>query len=120
MIRNIAKFYSVLFIGFILMVIIGVILHNRRMHDHVDVREIGQLRGVLVKIKAERSSAFGKLKDDRKVFIFDSDNYNYAPYALNKFLEVGDSIVKNQQSDTLYIYRNQDMYYFILGKSIEK
>lgn len=120
MIRNIGKFYSLLFIGFILMVTIGIILHNRKMNDHIDIRNIAHLKGVLVRVQSERSSAFGKLKDGKKIFFFDSDNYSYTPYALNKFLEVGDSIVKNEQSDTLYIYRDEKKYYFVLGKTIGK
>ncbi len=116
--KNIGKFYGLLTIGFILMVFIGVILHNRKMHEYIDVREIDQLNGILIKIQAERSSAFCKLEDGRKIFIFDSDNLNYTPYALNKFLKVGDSIVKNRQSDTLYIYRDNYKYVFILGEII--
>jgi hypothetical protein len=120
MIHSVGAFYGLLFIGFVLIVTIGIVHHNRKMNDHIDIRNIPHLNGVLVRVQSERSSAFGKLKDGRKIFLFDSDNYSYMPYALNKFLEVGDSIVKNEKSDTLYIYRNQSLYYFLLGESIEK
>lgn len=105
MTRNIGRLYVVLVSSFILMVIIGVSLYNRKMHYHVDARHMNHITGVIGKIQDERSSAFVRLKDGRRIFFFDSDNYNYSPFALNKFLKVGDSIVKADQSDTLFIFR---------------
>lgn len=116
--NNIGKFYGLLIIGFIIMVAIGIILQNKKINNYEDIREINYLTGVLVKIQAERSSAFGHLSNGRKIFFFDSENYNYVPYALNKFLKVGDSIVKHSQSDTLFVYRGTNKYYFLSGKSI--
>lgn len=118
--NNIGKFYGVLIVGFILMVIIGIIYNNRKMDDHIDIRYIDSITGVLIGIDPERGSAFGKLKDGRDIFIFDSDNFDYGPYSIERFIMVGDSIVKPLLSDTLYIYREKKRYYFILGKDIGK
>ncbi|WP_088655691.1 hypothetical protein [Geofilum rhodophaeum] len=116
--NKVGKFYGLLLMGFIIMVIIGIVLHNSKMSNHIDIRNLNSLNGVVVKVKADRSSAFGELQDGRRVFFFDSDNYNYKPYSLCKFLNIGDSIIKHNQSDTLYIYRDEKEYYFVLGKSI--
>lgn len=47
-----------------------------------------------------------------------AENYNYAPKHLFKFLQENDSIYKPRNTDTLYIYRNKEEFYFILQKRI--
>jgi hypothetical protein len=47
-----------------------------------------------------------------------SRNYNYKTFELCYFLEVNDSISKKKNSDTLFIFRRTQEYYFILGKEI--
>ena len=116
--ENIGKFYFSLFVGFILVVMIAVISHKKKMRNHINIKKTKEINGVLIKVSTNRSSAYCVLKDGRKVFIFDSDNLNYEPYALNKFLKKGDSIVKPPYSDTLFIYRDKEKYFFILGKRI--
>ncbi|MDB4582933.1 hypothetical protein N9164_07265 [Draconibacterium sp.] len=117
--NTIGKFYALLIFGFIIMVIAGIIFHNKRMNDYVDIRKLNHFSGVIIRIKPDRSSAFGKLKDGRKVFFFDYSNNNYTPNALNNFLSVGDSVVKSGYSDTIHVYRDRNEYQFVLGKTIE-
>lgn len=42
-----------------------------------------------------------------------SYHYNYKPYDLLDFIEVGDSINKPANNDTLFIYRDNKEYFFV-------
>lgn len=120
MIKGIVRLYVATIIGFLFLVTIGVILHIRKMKEYQDIRDYGNMQGTITRIKPERSSAFVIFNDGRKAFLIDSENYMYEPNALNQFLKKGDSIAIKRESDTLYIYRNHQVYYFIMGKRIGK
>lgn len=45
-------------------------------------------------------------------------NNNYAERCLKRFIQIGDSISKLTNSDSIYIYRKDKTYYFIVGKDI--
>jgi hypothetical protein len=114
------KFAAILTSSFVLLVTIGIILHIRKMTDYPDIRDYGNIQGVIIRVKPERSSAFVIFNDGRKAFLIDSENYLHNTYALNQFLQKGDSIVCKGESDSLYIYRDHKVYYYILGKRIGK
>ncbi|MEI6349322.1 MAG: hypothetical protein WCP69_15355 [Bacteroidota bacterium] len=50
----------------------------------------------------------------------DSRNYDYSPEFIDEFIINGDSIYKPKNSDTLYVFRDNNKYFFILGKFINK
>gem|GEM_PF-2818130 len=56
----------------------------------------------------------------KKIWIDDASNFNYRPFDLYKFLQIGDTIIKHHDSDTLYIHRNKKEYYFVLKKNVGK
>lgn len=47
-------------------------------------------------------------------------NYMYSNQDLNYFMQIGDSIFKPYNTDSIYIFRNNKTYYFILGTIINK
>ena len=49
-----------------------------------------------------------------------TDNYMYKKIYrdLNRSLHVGDSIFKPQNTDSIYVFRNGQVYYYIIGKKI--
>ena len=49
-----------------------------------------------------------------------AENWAYPKKHLSHFLQVNDSVVKPQNSDTLYIFRNNEQFYFVLEKRIGK
>ena len=55
-----------------------------------------------------------------KVQFAPSCNYLYKKIFLYDFLRKGDSIIKRKDSDTLYVFRNKQEYYFVLGKFINR
>jgi hypothetical protein len=47
-------------------------------------------------------------------------NYLYNIPDLMDFINLNDSISKSSESDSIFVYRNNQEYYFILGKIINK
>lgn len=48
-------------------------------------------------------------------------NWSYETPSLDDFLQVGDSISKKANNDSIFIYRNNNKeYYFVLGKETNK
>ncbi len=58
--------------------------------------------------------------DSQKITIGVSRNGLYEKSFIGDFVQIGDSLHKESGSDTLYIYRNNENYYFILGKIINE
>lgn len=55
-----------------------------------------------------------------KFWIKESKNISYEPNELKYFLKRNDSIVKYHKNDTLFVYRKNKIYHFVLGKTINK
>lgn len=53
--------------------------------------------------------------DSSSFVLVNSSNYAYDCPELYNFLQIGDSIVKPKYTDSLFIYRNNQEYFFILG-----
>lgn len=54
-------------------------------------------------------------------FIFPwARNFNYKRSMLSEFVQEGDSIVKNKDSDSIYLFRDDQEFYFILKARIQK
>jgi hypothetical protein len=79
-----------------------------------------ELSGIVYKAKPNRGAVYFDLANANRFSVSASDNFDYSPSSLDKFIETGDSIFKPKNSDTLYIYRNNDKYYFVLGEFINK
>lgn len=75
--------------------------------------------GTVQSIEKWKGSSF-ILVNDKKIHLWGSHNYLYSPQSLVSFIKVGDSLLKDKGTDTLYIFRNDERYYFRLGKFINK
>ncbi len=70
--------------------------------------------------KIKKAAHLYYLKDGRIILIpSGAYNNNYFFSNLLDFLQMNDSIYKPSGNDSLYIYRNNEVYYFILGKVIK-
>jgi hypothetical protein len=56
----------------------------------------------------------------KKIWFDGACNDNYYPSFLDNFIQIGDTIIKNSGSDTLFIHRNKKEFYFVLNKNVEK
>lgn len=114
------KIYGFVSIAFVVITILLIVFSDYKLNNSVRLRYSDHLNGVIVRVNADRGSAFGRLKDGRRVFFTSSENFDYEKYNLGEFLRVGDSIEKIPDSDTLYIYRKGKKYYFRLASSINE
>jgi len=58
------------------------------------------------------------LNNNQKIWLRSSDNHSYEISNLCDYIKINDSIVKNRGSDTLYVFRERSLKFFVLGKSI--
>ena len=74
-----------------------------------------EFEGVVFDIKLQK---FTCVNLNNKIFLrFGSmNNCSYRPYNFSSFLQRGDSIYKKEESDTIFIIRNDTRYYFIINR----
>ena len=85
---------------------------NIETHDEID--------GVIHSMKSRKGGVYITLGNDMKVQLPPSCNYLYKKIFLDDFLREGDQIHKQKGNDTLFVYRNGQEYYFVLGEFINK
>jgi hypothetical protein len=118
--KQIGKLFIILIIGFVITTIIGVNLHKNKFNNFPNIEQIHSVEGVISKAKSNRGGVFIELTTGKRVLILSVNNYNYKPPAIDDFIEVGDSIVKPPYVDTLYVHRKERIYFFKIGKDIDK
>lgn len=130
------KFYLYIVIGiYVLLIIILNFMDIRTQKKQNDAKIIEcpdlKTRNLIInsilKKKELSDSMFSKGSmylyfDNGDCFTLFGVNYNWAYEIprLNDFLQVGDSISKRAENDTILIYRNNKKYYFVLNKEINK
>lgn len=114
------KFYGLLFLGFIIMVVIGIYLQKKQWGNYPMVTYQSEINGEISKKRVNRGGTMAEFKNGQKFSFPSSDNLNYNQYFIGKFINRGDSLVKLAFSDSIFIYRNNSKYFFLLGKRIEK
>jgi hypothetical protein len=75
-----------------------------------------QIAGKIISTDVSKSIVRIVLDKQQKFTVPPARNHHYSPSDLNKFLKKGDQIKKNHGSDTLIIYRDDERYFFRLGK----
>jgi hypothetical protein len=78
------------------------------------------ISGIVIAHSSNRGSLHVILLNNTKISIPHSRNYNYTPPYLDEFIKNKDSLFKKTFSDTLFIFRDNRNYYFIIGKFIEQ
>lgn len=114
------KFYGLLFLGFIIMVVIGIYLLKKQRENYPLVTYQAEIKGEISKTRVNRGGTMAEFKNGQKFSLPSSDNLNYEQYFIGEFINRGDSLIKPAFSDSIFIYRNNTKYFFLLGKRIEK
>lgn len=78
------------------------------------------VNGIVEKVMLQNGTVFTTLKNSQKFCLSASRNYQYHPIYLDEFLTMGDSVSKLISSDTLFIFKNQTKYYFIIDRDVNK
>lgn len=131
-INKIAGYFRKKALIIIIIFIIGIVLisflsikvlfiaQGNLFQEYPELKYSDSICGVLRHVEMNRAAILIELNNKRKVHTKPTNNYLYSPSYLEKFLRTGDSIFKNMNSDTLYVYRGYNKYYFIINKSINQ
>lgn len=86
--------------------------------DYLRVSYEQECIGIIMATLPYQSVSYIETTANEKIMLGYAMNKMYAqPYLMN-FLKVGDSIAKPMYSDTLYVFRDSSMFYFILDNEI--
>lgn len=86
--------------------------------EYPNINQNDYMCGKIKNYSTYRGAVLLTLENNYKTCINTSRNYGYTPPYLEKFIKVGDSVIKNAYSDTLHIIRNEQKYFFIIGEFI--
>ncbi len=108
---------KVIIIGGVVIILLAVLLFSfGRKHNKIDETYNTHIRGVIEKKFIYQGSSWVRVKNYPKRYVLKyAYNYDLDPNHLSEFLHVGDSIYKPIHTDSLFIYRNDKEYIFILG-----
>ena len=108
---------AILLAGIILAILITVIEHRNLLKLHKEykaVQKTDEVDGIISDLYCSKGVSF--VTFDSSKFIFKSSaNEQYEKVYLDRVLEVGDSINKKAGSDTIYVFKNGQVYYFVHG-----
>ncbi len=83
------------------------------------------ISGIVVHIEKGRKMRRGEgvefeLNDTKGYTLGWADNYMYVPSKISDFIQIGDSINKRPGTDSVLVYRGNNLYYFVISKRIDK
>lgn len=112
-----------LFKGIGIFTLIALILFAINSH-HLEtkyplIEKKSHLKGKVISVGVSQSVAFVKFDKGYEFRLPYAMNNTYDPFYLNEFIQVGDSLFKEQDSDTLIVTRGGDTYVFVLGIELE-
>ena len=122
---NKPKYYISLFLFLIILFIISIIIQDikidRKYGHYKEIISEITINSLIIKIERDsRGYPFITLEDNKYYWVNRAINYNYNPYEIFDFLQVGDSLSKTRNSDTIYIYRAGKEFEFKFNSVIEK
>jgi len=79
-----------------------------------------EINGIVKKGDINAGTFYIELYDSIKFSLTATRNYLYDTPELYMFLKAGDRLVKQSGTDTLYVYRKNREYYFVIGKFINE
>lgn len=110
---SILKQYSPVFAFFVLLVFM-IIYEMVNIGSPTEYQIKRGFQGTVTSKFINKNYVYVGLTDkENKQEIRNAYNYAYEPSQLINFIEIGDQIKKNECSDTVYINRGKDKFYFI-------
>lgn len=115
--HTLREYLSVIFIWSFL---IGLIIyHIARIGDYEEIYLSYNFDAEVIDVFPHKSSLYIQISGwENKLEISDSWNYDYAEeegISLSKIMEVGDRVIKNECSDTIFVVKNDKEYHFLIG-----
>ncbi|WP_120275738.1 hypothetical protein [Mangrovibacterium diazotrophicum] len=96
--------------------------HSKTKRLHSEFKEVytkDEFKGIITDLYTDRGACF-VTSGSKKIFLHNSANSLYRQRFLQDNLSIGDSIVKKSWTDSLFIFRGNSKYYFVLGKLINE
>jgi hypothetical protein len=124
-IKKIRIFIIVIFLPIIIYVAIKDTIEGNKYalalrKEYPQILSSKKISGKIVRNFNRYGASYITLEDSTKYVVSESRNYSYDAVYFDKFIKNGDIIHKNSNSDTVYIRRDNKVYYFILGKFINE
>lgn len=122
MIKNIKinRYFLPIPIIFFIIVLIYDYRHLQNLHgDYNIIRKEDTIAGIIKDIRSYKGTNFVIISDS-KYIIGASLNKNYRTPNINDIMSVGDSIIKQSNNDTIYLFHQNNRYYFFEDKIINK
>ena len=123
--KNIFKTKSTLIfiILFVSLSIIGICImetyvNNLKQEYSIDIRNESSINARILKIIPWHGVTNIQLSNDKKYWIDNSRNHKYKHIFIENNINVGDSIIKKNNSDSLWIISSKGKYVFVIGKWI--
>jgi hypothetical protein len=117
------KFNIVLVLFLVFFAIVGTLITDYRrkkmIEAHPPLEREQFISGIVDEKFTNRGMTYIKLENGEKFSNYLSYNYNYEPSYFGKFIEFGDSIRKQKGTDTLYIYRDNRRYFFLIDEDVK-
>ena len=114
------KLYIILIIaGISFFFFISFLTRNYVSEKNNEYKEISfndNIKGVLENVGNNRGTLYIDLNKSVRFSISSATcNYNYTQPCIRNFLNIGDSIVKTANTDTIYIIRGNKTFFFIIN-----
>lgn len=82
------------------------------------IERCDSLSGIIYEILCRRGVSAVSMSGGDELRLSISRNYYYEIYSLCEFINIGDSLQKQMDCDTLHIFRENQKFYFVIGKEI--
>jgi hypothetical protein len=102
----------------IILFFITSIAERKWYHSYESLQPKDTLNNILARRMNNHGAVHLVFKNGRKYKLMDTKNENYSPVYLGNFIKYGDKIFKNSNSDTIYVKRNGEEFFFILQRYI--
>ncbi len=86
----------------------------------MDIGTQGEVNGIIFSMKSRKGGTYITFDNSEKVHFYPCRNYLYKKPFMFDFLQIGDQITKREGNDTLFVYRNGQEYYFVLGEIVNR
>lgn len=117
--KHVWKFIFAILIGFIVMIVSGIYFQKKEWEKYPKIQSQSEFKGEVYKIWNNRG-VFGELKSGQKFSIPLTYNFNYDPSLISDFIKKGDFILKPSNSDSIFVFRKNTKYFFLLGERNKK
>jgi hypothetical protein len=91
-------------------------LLKNSVYDLVERKTL--LKEEILKIRPSHGSCYIELTNERKVLMPQSKNYFYSPPGFSELASIGDSLVKDTNSDTVYLIKSNTKLIFRVGSAL--